>query len=60
MPYSVDHLQQSASRVKSIHIDGYANAFDTKAMITFISLVTAACLWFAFAASLCELMGGAP
>jgi|1186.fasta_scaffold02494_4 hypothetical protein len=59
MPCSVDRLRASASRIKSIHMDDYADPFDTKAMTTFIWLVTSAGLWFAFATSVSALMGGA-
>ena len=40
-------------------MDDYADPFDSEAMITFISLVTAAGLWLTFAATLYKLMGGA-
>ncbi|HZY13191.1 MAG TPA: hypothetical protein VFE89_10635 [Beijerinckiaceae bacterium] len=40
-------------------MDDYADPFDTKAMTTFIWLVTSAGLWFAFATSVSALMGGA-
>lgn len=60
MPRSVDCPRASAPRVKSIRLDDYADPFDTEAMITFVSVVTAAGFWLAFAASVYELMGGAP
>ena len=54
----VDRSRASASTAKSIRVNDYTDPFDAKAMITFISLVTAACLWFAFAAGMYKLMGG--